>query len=380
MSYSETRLPVLLHLINTLGLGGAERFLTGLVTHLDRDRFHPIVATLSGGGPFAETLQAGGIELYDLHFRHARDFAGTVRLYRLMRRLQPVIVHTHLMVDSFHGRLAAIAAGVPIRVVTQQNAYGGGQFLPRWQRWSNILLARATQQFIAVSAGAAAYLQEAESVPPGKIVVLPNAIEPVQRTSAAEIDSFRRELAVPKDTLLIGVVARLTPQKGISYLLEALASLPSLPAPPHCIIVGDGILRSALEQERDRLGLAERVHFLGHRRDIALILSALDLFVLPSLYEGLSLALLEAMSAGVPVVATAVSGSQEIIVDGKNGFLVPPADSAALAQRMYWVLTHPEKRGQIARRGRETVRQHFTIDAIAGQYEAIYSRLLATGA
>jgi len=378
MSYSGTSLPTVLHVINTLGLGGAERFLTGLVTHLDRGQFHPVVATLGGGGPFVADLQSAGIKVYDLRFRHARDFAGTVRLYRLMRRLRPTIVHTHLTVDGFHGRVAALAAGVPIRVVTQQNAFGGGQFLPHWQRWSNILLVRATQQFIAVSAGAATYLRQAEKVPPEKIVVLPNAVEPVSKVAASEIARFRRELSVPESAPLIGVVARLTPQKGISYLLEALASLPSLSVPPHGVIVGDGVLRAELEARRDRLGLAGRVHFLGHRRDIALILGALDLFVLPSLYEGLSLALLEAMSAGVPVVATAVSGSEEIIVDGENGFLVPAADSAALAKRMYWVLTHPDVRAQVAGRGRETVRRRFTIDAIAGQYEAVYTRLLAT--
>ncbi len=377
MSYSDIQCPTILHVINTLGLGGAERFLSGLVTHLNRDQFRPVVATLTGQGPFAEDLKAAGIEVHHVHFNGARDVTGTIRLQQLMRQLRPALVQTYLTVDGFHGRLAAWFAGVPVRVAMQQNAFGGGAFFPFWQRWLNILLNRTTQQFVAVSAGAAAYLQETENVPAEKIIVIPNAIEPVQPVSPAEAASWRRQMGIPTEVPLLGIVARLTEQKGISYLLQALTQLTRTnELSPHCVIVGEGVLRPALERERDRLGLRQQVHFLGHRRDIPQILSALDLFVLPSLYEGLSLALLEAMSAGVPVVATQVAGSQEIIVNGENGILVPPQDATALAVAISRTLQQPKKTAKMATRGKESILRRFTIDAIARQYEALYARLL----
>jgi len=171
-------------------------------------------------------------------------------------------------------------------------------------------------------------------------------------------------------------VARLTQQKGLTYLLEALAELRQRFPNLFCVVVGEGELQREQEALAERLGLSGYVNFCGPRRDVPVVLHCLDLFVLPSLFEGLPLSLLEAMAAGTPVVATDVAGNNEAIMNRVNGRLAPPADAQALAQIMADVLEHPEQAEVMARRALETVRQKYTIGPVTAAYEELYTELL----
>ena len=360
-----------LHVIDTLGLGGAERFLVNLVRYLDREHYHPIVAWLSAEGPFARDLRAAGVEVVGIRARGHRDPRAIRRLYSLMRERRVDILHTHLFVDGFYGRLAALWARVPVRVVTQQNAYDDPQLrLPAWQIWANRALVPFTQRFVAVSQAAKQYLIEVEWVPEDKIRVLPNAIEPPPPVAEEVVRRLRQQWG---NGPLLGTVARLEPQKGLDTLLKAVALLKQRNAEVRCIIVGEGKARTELEAQARTLGIADAVLFVGTRRDIPAVLAALDVFVLPSRFEGLSLALLEAMAAGCPVVATAVSGSVEVVHDGETGLLVPPGDAKALAEAVYRLLTNSELARRVALAGKELVLKHYTIEPIAGRYEEIYA-------
>ncbi|HUW14440.1 MAG TPA: glycosyltransferase [Anaerolineae bacterium] len=367
---------VLLHVIDTLGLGGAERFLVDLCLALPADRYQVIVSAVSGDGPRSGDLAQAGIELFSLQARSNWDVVALFRLARFMRRRRVDIVHTHLFVGGVFGRLAAAMAGVRARLTTEQNAYAPGRHPPRWQMLANAVLARSTGRVVAVSEGTQEYLQRQERVPGEKIRVLPNAISWPETSSAERVTSVLEELGAGDRTPILGTVARLTEQKGQRYLLQALADLRLRYPRLFCIFAGEGESRSELESLSRRLGLEEHVTFCGARRDVAIMLQGLDLFVLPSLFEGLPLALLEAMAAGIPVVATSVAGSSEVIEDGVNGRLVPPADVPALTEAIADVLGNDELGRAMAEKGQETVACRYSIGAVAEAYGCIYEELL----
>ncbi|MDH7486934.1 MAG: glycosyltransferase [Anaerolineae bacterium] len=367
---------VLLHVIPTLGLGGAERFLVDLCRALPAHRYRVIVATVSGEGPRADDLRQAGIEVFPLRVRSHWQLNAVLRLARFMRQQRVDIVHTHLFVGEFFGRLAAKLAGVPVVISTAQNAYAPGYLLPRAQVLAGRLLARLDDRLVAVSQGARDYLIQVEGVAPARIEIVPNAIAWPEPVSPAQVEAARRDLGAEGRSPLLGTVARLTPQKGLAYLLQALVTLRTRFPNLFCVIIGEGELRAELEALAVRLELQHHVRFCGLRRDVPALLQCLDLFVLPSLFEGLPLALLEAMAAGRPVVATDVAGSSEVIEDGVSGRLVPPGDATALAQAMAELLDDRERAQALARQGQETVRRRYTIGPVAEAYERIYEELL----
>ena len=367
---------VLLHVIDTLGFGGAETFLIDLCVALPSDRYQTIVCAVAGEGPRAADLRRAGIEFLALQARSNWDATALVRLVRLMRRRNVGIVHTHLFVGGVFGRLASILAGVPIRLTTEQNAYAPGYTLPRWQVLTDSVLARLTHQMVAVSQGTQEFLVREESVPAEKIRVVPNAIQWPTPIPLSEVEAVKQELGAAERFPFLGTVARLTPQKGLKYLIQAVSVLRSHFPDLLCVIVGEGELRPDLESLVRQLGVEHHIHFCGLRRDVAAILQGLDLFVLPSLFEGLPLSLLEAMAAGRPVVATRVAGSSEVIEDGVNGRLVPPKDADTLAQAIEALLTDQVLAQDLACRGQETIRDKYTIGPVAREYDRIYGDLL----
>jgi glycosyltransferase involved in cell wall biosynthesis len=293
-----------------------------------------------------------------------------------MRRREVGVVHTHLFLGGVFGRLASVLAGVPVRVTTEQNAYADGHLPPRWQVLVGALLARFTDRLVAVSVGTREYLMREERVPPEKIEIIPNAIEWPQQVAPPQVEAVKREFGGKGRFPLLGTVARLTPQKGLSYLLEAISILVARFPGLFCVIVGDGPLRVELEALAVRLGLENHVRFCGLRRDVRAIFQSLDLFVLPSLFEGLPLSLLEAMASGAPVVATHVAGIDEVIEDGANGRLAPPADAHALAAAITELLDNEALAQGLAQQGQTTVRQRYAIGAVSKEYERVYGELL----
>jgi len=367
---------VLVHVIDTLGLGGAERFVVDLCAALPPDRYQPIIVTVAADGPRADDARRAGIELLSLNARSHWDVRVLWRLSRFLRDRGADIIHTHLSVAGAYGRLAALLAGVPVRVTTGQNAYLQGYTLPRWQVLLNTLLAQVTDRHVAVSEGTRDYLELVENVAADRIRVVPNAIRWPGEVSDQQVETLKQELGIGDRRPLLGVVGRLVEQKGQLYALQALALLKEDHPELLCLFVGQGPQRQHLERLTEALGLSDRVIFTGPRTDIDILLRALDLFVLPSIYEGLPLSLLEAMAADLPVVATDVPGSREVIEDGLNGRLVKPADAVALAAAIAELLANPAAAQEMAARGQETVRQRYTIGPVARKYQQIYQEAL----
>ena len=189
-----------------------------------------------------------------------------------------------------------------------------------------------------------------------------------------------RTIALQHELPVIGTVCRLVePKKGLKYLLEAVAQLEQEAGKPVCqvLLVGEGPAEQSLRALSKRLGISARVAFAGVRRDIPQILSLMNIFILPSLYEGFGIAILEAMAAGKPVVGTMVGGIPEFVVSGQSGLLVPPGDAPALARAIKQLLDEPEKARAMGRQGQEHVTKHYSIDSVVRQHEQLYELCLA---
>ncbi len=350
--------------------GGAERFVLGLSTHLPRDRFEPWVCAPRGAEPGAlSALADAGIPFVELGRRSRWDAHRTAGLVGLLRRERFDVLHTHMFGSNLWGALAGPACGVPVVIAHEHTwSYQGKP----WRAWlDGRVIGRQVTRFIAVSTADASRMVSIEKVPPEKVDVIPTALIP--RPSALGGD-LRAELVLPAGTPLIGSVARLRPQKALDLLIDAHARVLQVVPDVHLVLAGDGECRGELERHARELGVAERAHFLGRRDDVDAILSALDVAVLSSDFEGRPLFALECMANGTPLVATAVGGLPEMIDDGRTGVLVPPRRADLLAQAISALLMDPTRRSRLAAAAAAEVDGH-GIDAVAAQFGELYERL-----
>ena len=359
-----------LYLITDLDVGGAERVLLEVVRRLDRRRFRPAVCSLAPPGAMARAFGELGVPVYGLGMAGFRHLCRAGRLFDLLRRQRFDIVHTHLFHANVLGRVVARLVGVPVVVSTTHVAE------PRcWhlllERWTAPLVNRV----VAVSEGVRTYMVERAHIPARKILVIRNGVDPGR--FRLRRGGFRRGEGIASDCLLVTTVGRLHVQKGLGYLLKAAAAVTSQHPEVRFLLVGEGPERTRLLQLKDRLGLGDQVRFLGLRADVPHILVDSDVFVLPSLWEGLSIALLEAMAAGLPVVATDVEGVAEVVTDGETGLVVPPGDADALTAALSRLLGDPSLRKRLAQAGHQRVVQHFGWEEVVSDTMDLYERLLS---
>jgi len=378
-----TRRLHIFYLIGTLDIGGAEGQLVQLLKGLDRDRFSATVCCLtSAAGPYADDIRQLGIDVYSIGFQGLRIFryphrvAGQLfRLARLIRRERPDIVHGYLFWAYVLGTFAARAARVP-RVVSSRRSLGnfkaGKLHYLLLERLSNAM----TSLVIANSRAVRADAMRQEKLPPRKVIVIYNPVDSSQfraTAPAALVEDLQLQDAEP----VVTVVANFIDYKGHGFFFDAwrrvAATVPSAVA----ILVGDGPERAKWEGRIMADALGSSVRFVGSRRDIPAILALTDIVVHPSLEEGFSNAILEAMAAGRPVVATAVGGNTEAIQDGRTGILVPARDSEALAAAILILAREPGRAREMGSAGRERVARHFSVEQMVRSYESVYERLLA---
>ena len=357
------------HLITELNIGGAEKALARLLAHLDRDRFAPIVVCLYGGdGPVADEIRALGIPVTDLGMPVKWRWDALWRLYRLLHRERPVILHTWMFHANVPGRVLGRLAGVPV-IISSERTMG---MESRWRYRLNRITGPLTDRVVCVSPQVADFVVQEVGIPRHKILVIPNGIDLRDFEHLPGKHQARAMLGLSSDWMLVGTVARLNSVKRLDVLLQAMSSLRDV----YAVIVGDGSERAQLEAMSERSGLAGRVHFAGQQDEVQTWLAALDVFVLSSDWEGMPNALLEAMAAGLPVVATAVGGTPEVVVDGVTGLLVPPRAPAALAEAIGCLLCDPNLRRQMGQAGRERVAAQFDIATTVRRTEALYQQLL----
>jgi len=310
------------------------------------------------------------------------DLLAFYELFRLCRRERFDIVHTHTSKGGFLGRIAARLAGVPT-VIHTVHGFAFHEFTPGPVAAFYTLLERLASHFcdlvICVNDEDRRTAIRRRIVGPDKIVTIHNGID-VGRFVGARGDSVRRELALGDDALLIGTVGRLAPQKGFAHLLRAIPLVLRQHPEARFAFVGDGPLEAELKELAAELSVSENCHFLGFRRDIPEVLAACDVFVLPSLWEGLSITLLEAMAAGKPIVATGIKGNREVITDGVNGLLVRPKDSADLARAIIELIEDRERARLLGEKAHQTVRRRFDERAMLEKTLQAYAAAMAGSA
>jgi len=375
-----------LHVITRLVVGGAQENTLLTVGRLDPARYDVTLAsgpTAGREGSLEAQIPPGiAFERVPELVRHpdpVRDAAALLRLYRLMHRRGYHIVHTHTTKAGILGRIAARLARTPIVVHTPHGhafhdylSRAGSGALVRMER----LLARWTDQIVCLTEAERQDHLRLRICPPERFTVIHSGVD-IDRFRNARSDgaATRQELGLPCAGPLVGCVARLAPVKGVAYLLEAIPRIRAAIPQATIVFVGDGPLRSTLEDRARQLGMDGAVAFLGLRRDVARLLPLFDLVVLPSLNEGMGKAAVEALAAGRPVVASRVSGIQDVITDGVTGILVPPADPEALAAAIIRSLGDPVAVQGLGRRGQATV-DAYSIEAMIAKIDALYREWL----
>ncbi len=290
----------------------------------------------------------------------------------MLVRYRIQIIHTNSYVPGNYARLAAAALRVPVII----DHWHGFSHFNRKRRLICRGLGRVTDLSLAVSQGVKDYIIEQCALDPAKVRVVPNGVDLARLRRHRPRTEVRRELGLAPEAVAVGLVARLDHWgKGHREFFTALAALPD-GYPVEALIIGGGRREAEMRRLAAELGLAGRVHFLGQRDDVPDLLSALDLFVLPSHSEGVSLALLEAMAAGLPVIATAVGGLPEVVTDGDNGLLVPPEDPEALATALERLLEDPALAQRLGANARRHVEENFSLERLGREINEIYTELI----
>ncbi len=365
--------PRVLYLAHTFAVGGAEEMVLNLVRYLPAE-FERAVLCIDQPGPIGAEIEKTGTPIRALGLRPGlrRPF-DLLRLQQSLHEFEPTIVHTFLLTASLYGRFAAMLARVPVVIGSEVNIYERKRPLHRLaERW----LMRHTDAVVASAGSVRDFYLDQISADPDKVVVIYNAVDWSQLQTTQSRAELRGQLGVPLEAPVAGIIARLTEQKAHRVLFEALTRRPDLGS-LHVIAVCDGHLRDDLRSRAEQLGLASRIHFVGARRDLGNILNAVDMFVMPSLWEGLPLSLVLAMGAGLPVIASRVAGIPEVVDDGVSGLLVEPGKAAPLADAMARVLLDDRLGASLGQRARAFVRPRFGVDRYVASTTQLYERLLA---
>jgi glycosyltransferase involved in cell wall biosynthesis len=353
---NERRLRVV-HVAQQLQIGGMEKLLVEFARHANRDQFELQFLSLSGRGGVAEEIAACGWPVTALEKPPGLHPSLVLRLAQFFRRARIDVVHTHNTKPHLYGAAAACLAGVPAIIQTR---HGQPYRSSRRKLAAFRVAALVTNRVVCVSEDSRK-LTARYGVAPRKLCTLWNGIDTAR---------FAYQGPCPEGPVV--AVARLSPEKDIQTLVRAGALAMTGNPDFRLEVAGDGPCLSDLQCLANELGVAGSVRFLGEVGDIPSLLARSSLFVLPSLTEGISLTLLEAMAVGLPVVATAVGGNREVVSDGETGCLVAPGDAANLAAAMNRLLANPTLGQALGRQGRARVEEHFDVRRMVRQYEALY--------
>lgn len=366
-----------LHVIAQLTYGGAELQLKGLVQQGTGDEFQHAVACLwsTGADEIVGPMRDAGCEVFFLDKKKGLDLGVTRRLAKLIRAWQPDLIHTWLMSAGLWGRLGAIRAGRPAVVAAfrgeQMHRWPGGRFLDRWldRRTDGVIVnSKRLQTVLAARLG-----RPAESIP-----VVVNGLDASRFTPGQPSADRRRELGLPAGGLIVAMVGTIRPVKNWPLFIEVARRVCAAEPNVHFVGVGGGPGDDdLLEQLKTSASDIDRLHMIGNRADVPDILAQSDLFMLTSNTEGMPNAILEAMAAGLPVVATACSGTEEVVVDGETGFLAGVGDADALTEHVLRCVGDPDLRDRLGKAGRQRVLSEFSFEQMAAGHRRVYLDAIA---
>jgi len=364
-----------LWLAKGLGLGGAERLLVDMLGHVDRSRYEVEVAyVLPWKDALVGDIEAQGVAVRCLGGGRTADLRWAARLRRLVVDRQLDLVHTHAPLPGIVARMVCAGTGVPL-IHTEHNMWTRY----RWPtRWGNALTFGRNRAAIAVSSGVSDSIAPLPGGrrPPVQVIRHGTDVANIRRGSDHRVEA-RRRLGLSVDVPVIGSVGNFTPKKDQQGLLAAFAQVLAVRGDAQLVLVGSGPLEAQLRSTADELGVAERVHFVGSRTDVLDLLPGFDVFALSSRFEGLPIALVEAMATGVASVATAVGGVPEIVDAGRNGLLVPPGRPDELAAAIVALLVDPDLRARVGAAATE-IGSALDLREAVRRTEDLYTEVLAT--
>jgi glycosyltransferase involved in cell wall biosynthesis len=368
----------ILQISHDLNPGGLQRVVIDLAQGLRRLGHDAHICSLRGSGPLAAEIRARGIPLWEMPWpERGSDRRMFLKVMRLMREQGYDVAHTHNTQPFLDGGLAALLARVPVRVHTDH-----ARPFPDKLRYMAMerLMSLAYHKVAGVSAHTAGELRRYEGISLRKLAVIPNGIDGEwYRAECGRADRarLRAEAGLGRFRTVFGLGARLEAQKGIGFLIEAMPGILERHPDSALALAGSGSLEGELKEKARALGVAEHVRFLGSQPQLLRFYPLLDFLVLPSLWEGLPLCILEAMSLGLPIIATKVGGVGDALEDGRTARLVPPGDPAALARAVIGFLDDPEAARGLGRAGRRDFEERHDASVMVRAYLGLYGGALA---
>jgi glycosyltransferase involved in cell wall biosynthesis len=369
--------------ITKLELGGAQKQLLSLITHLNKERFNLFLFTAQEGLLLPEALSINGITLkksrcLERAINPLKDFLALIEIYRFIKKNNIEIVHTHSSKAGILGRFAARLAKVKIILYTV-HGWSFNDYQPRLLRrlfiWLERICAKFTHKIIVVShydkqKGLDNHIGEANKYSLIRYGIDYTEFQP-------KVQTLRQELGISSNALVIGMVACFKPQKSPQDFIMLASLVRDIPKDLRFILVGDGVLGKKVERLISKFNLKKQVILAGWRRDIPRLLSIIDVFVLTSLWEGLPISVLEAMASSKPVVATHTGGIQEVVIEGKTGFLIPPRNIKEMAKRLVLLLKDENLRRNMGENARQSLNFNFTLTNMVKNTENLYGDLMS---
>ncbi len=368
----------ILYIITSSGIGGAEKILYYTATGLDHNKYDVSVCSLKNKGEIARELEKRGIKVYCLHMGGRERFFGwlssiiaLIRLFPYLRRKKPTIVHSFLFRANILTRIVGYLTGIPI-VISSVRVMGGEK---KYFHYVEMITSFMVDHYVAVSESVKRYIIDKSRISDEKISVIYNGVNFKNQDDPHE-QNVKIPFKVENEDRLLMTVGRLHVQKGHCYLIKAISKVQKEFPKVKLLVIGKGEEENNLKKLVKTLDLTDKIVFIGLSSDIEKILAIAELFLLPSLWEGLPNALLEAMAAGKPVLATEVGGIPELVVRGETGILIPPRDSDVLATAIIDLLRNKLKAKDMGEAGRTRAEEHFSIQKMIEKTGSLYQKLL----
>ena len=373
----------ILQLVRSLDVGGLETVVAGLMDQLGAPDYECYLGCLIEEGRWGESVNARGRWIG--HLEDKGRLSTILSLRRYLKREKIDVIHSHNPMPHFYGALASVLTGIPLIHTKHGVNYPKDRaFVRRSRLWS-----RVTKKIVAVSEDVARVVRDIERVPSEKVVVVRNGVDANRGQGSGvrgqERTDARRQLGLEEDSLVIGSVGRLSPEKNYPLLVkafalakqEAVTPTPPYPHTPILAVIGPGPERDKLEALVAELDLGDSVILAGEQQDVSPWLQAMDVFCLPSNTEGTSISLLEAGACGLPLVATNVGGNSEIIEDGVSGIIVPPGDEQALTAAILRLMDDENLRATMGKAAQKRVRTNYSLDQTVTEYKKLYEQVTA---
>jgi sugar transferase (PEP-CTERM/EpsH1 system associated) len=363
------------HIVPSFEVGGLQNGIVNLMNHMNTDIFEFSICTFEQFmGESRNRVKRRDVQYYALNKREGNDFSLPRKLTRIFKQEHVTIVHTHNWGTYLEGLIAAKLARVPIMIHGEHGTVFFNKFR---RRRAYRMAAHFTNQILTVSGELSKLLVNQVGISPEKVKVIINGVDTNKfRPKFADRNRLRNMLGLNGDEVVIGSVGRLAPIKDYPTFLRAFACVLRQYTNVFGVLVGDGPLRAELEKQANELGIASRFRFLGERDDVFAWLNAFDVFVLPSLHEGISNTILEAMATKLPIVATRVGGNPEIVHDKVNGLLVPSQNEEALAEALIQFIQNEALRYQFGEASLARVMSDFSLQRMVKEYEELYLQLV----